>query len=120
MPNVNSSFWLLSVLAAEVYLIMYIFMFLSAIVLRYKKPTLHRPYKIPGGTLGMWIVSGVGLIGSLFAMVLGFFPPSQIQTGSFLFYELFLSIGIIVCTSIPFIIFQFRKESWILPHEHTK
>jgi putative glutamate/gamma-aminobutyrate antiporter len=120
MPNVNSSFWLLSVLAAEVYLIMYILMFLSAIVLRYKKPTLHRPYKIPGGNLGMWVVSGLGLMGSLFAMVLGFFPPSQIQTGSFLFYELFLSIGIIVCTSIPFIIFQFRKETWLLPHEHNK
>ena len=113
MPNVNSSFWLLSVLAAELYLLMYILLFISAIILRYKKPFLERPYKVPGGNIGLWVVSIIGIIGSLFAMVVGFFPPPQIHTGNILFYELFLSIGIIVCSSIPFIIFQFRNEKWL-------
>jgi putative glutamate/gamma-aminobutyrate antiporter len=106
MPSVNSSFWLLSVLAAELYLLMYILLFISSIILRYKNPKLEKTYKVPGGTAGIWIVSITGIIGSLFAMVLGFFPPPEIQTGSILFYELFLSIGMVVCISIPFIIFK--------------
>jgi amino acid transporter len=118
MPNVNSSFWLLSVLAADLYLVMYILLFFSVLTLRYTKPDMKRPYKVPGGKVGIWVVSLMGLLGSFFAIVVGFFPPPQLQTGSILFYELFLFIGILLCSSIPFILFQFRKDSWLLPHEH--
>ena len=115
MPNVNSSFWLLLVLTSQLYLLMYILMFAAAIVLRYKKPDIPRAYKIPGGNFGMWCVAGIGLLSSLIAIIVGFFPPEQLETGSPLFYELFLSIGIIIFCAAPFIILLFKKPSWNAP-----
>ncbi len=115
MPNVNSSFWILLVLAAQLYLVMYIMMFIAGIVLRYKKPDVLRAYKIPGGNFGMWLVSGIGTIGALFAVVVGFFPPDQVETGSLFFFELFLSAGMIAFCAMPFIILFFKKPSWNEP-----
>ncbi|MCK4934190.1 MAG: amino acid permease [Simkaniaceae bacterium] len=111
-PDVNSSFWMLVVLSSQLYLIMYVLMFISAIVLRYKKPNVARNYKIPGGNVGMWIISGLGILGCVFSIIIGFFPPEQIQTGSNQFYFFFLFIGIILMCSMPYIILCFKKPSW--------
>ncbi len=35
----------------------YIFIFPSYLILRYKYPNVRRPYKVPGGMLGAWIVT---------------------------------------------------------------
>ncbi len=115
MPDVSSSFWMLLVLSSQLYIVMYLLMFIAAIVLRYKKPDVKRSYKIPGGNVGMWIVAGIGLTASLAAMVVGFFPPAQLETGSLLFYELFLLGGIIVMSAMPFVILLFKKPSWDKP-----
>jgi len=115
MPNVNSSFWILLALTTQLYVLMYILMFLAAIVLRYKRPKVERAYRVPFGNFGMWAVAGVGILSSIFALIIGFFPPEQLETGSLLFYELFLSIGIVIFCAAPFIILLFKKPSWNKP-----
>jgi amino acid transporter len=120
MPNVNSAYWILTVLIAELYLVMYFLLFASLIKLRYKRPNVERPYKIPGGKAGAWIVVGLGLISSLFAFIIGFFPPSQITTGNEGFYVSFLIIGVIVFCLGPTIILCFQKPHWKHPLEHEK
>lgn len=115
MPNVNSSFWILLALASQLYVLMYILMFASAIILRYKKPLVPREYRIPGGNFGMFLVSGVGILSSLFALAIGFFPPEQLEVGNLFFYELFLIIGISVFCAAPYIILLFKKPSWNQP-----
>ncbi len=112
MPDVSSSFWILTVLAAQLYLIMYILMFLSGIILKYKRPHHKRPYQIPYGNIGMWIISSLGLIGSSFAIILGFFPPDQIQTTSVFTFDLFLLLGVLIFCGAPFLIYQLRRPSW--------
>ena len=112
MPNVNASYWIITALTSQLYTIIYILMFAAAIRLRYTKPDVERPYKVPGGMIGMWIVAGIGVIGSLLILTVGFFPPSQITTGSLMFYEAFLFGGIILFALIPFIIYHFRKPEW--------
>ncbi|NQT22773.1 MAG: amino acid permease, partial [Candidatus Omnitrophica bacterium] len=96
MPTVSSSYWILSALCILLYLIMYVLFYISAIKLRYSKPNVPRPYKVPGGNLGMWIVAGIGLLGAMFTFIIGFFPPSQLKTGNIYFYEGFLITGVIV------------------------
>ena len=118
MPTVSSSFWILTVLAAQLYILVYLLMFISAIVLKYKKPHVKRPYKVPGGKIGMWVVCGIGFIASVFALSLGFFPPSQLQTGNTFFFEAFLIIGIILIVGLPQIIYTFKKDSWVKKEEH--
>lgn len=113
MPSVGSSFWILSVLCTQVYLVMYVLMFISAIRLRYLKPDVPRAYRIPLGNVGMWVVSGVGLIATVFVFLIGFVPPSQLKTGSPVFFVAFLVVGLIVLCGTPLLIHRFRKTSWL-------
>lgn len=112
MPSVSGSFWILTVLTSQLYLIMYLLLFLSGIILRYKRKEVERPYKIPGGNVGMWISALLGIGSSLFAISIGFIPPLQINTGNTLFFHLFLSLGLIICCSIPLLLYTFRRDSW--------
>ncbi len=112
MPNVSSSYWILTALTAQLYLIMYLLMFVSAIVLRYKQPDVPRTYKVPGGNAGMWVVATFGALACLFAVIIGFFPPSQLKTGNILFYEGFLICGTFIMCGIPLIIYAVRRPSW--------
>ena len=108
MPNVSSSFWMLTILAVQLYIIMYILMFISGIVLRYTRKDVQRHYKVPFGNAGMWIASTLGILGSLFAFIIGFVPPSPVDTGRLIFFELFIILGLIIFCSTPLIVFQLR------------
>ena len=120
MPTISSAFWILTAMVAQVYLIMYVLVFAAAIKLRYTQPRLQRPYKIPGGKLGMWIISGLGILSSVFAIFISFFPPSQIQTGSVTFYVIFLLVGLILTCIAPSIILLFQKPKWKKPLAHEQ
>ena len=112
MPSVQSFYQILSQLTILLYLIMYMLMFAAAIALRYKMKTTPRPFRIGKGNLLMWIMGLVGFGGSLFAFILSFIPPGQINTGSTARWYSVLIIGCIVMVIIPFIIYALRKPSW--------
>ncbi len=111
-PTISSAFFLLSALGVMLYLVMYILLFAAGIALRYKHPKVRRDYRIPGGHLGIWIVSGVGIMGALFAITVGFFPPVQLQWGSSAFYVWFLAIGLVLGILLPQLILKARKPHW--------
>ena len=112
MPSVQSFYQILSQLTVLLYLIMYMLMFSSAIVLRYKRPQLERPFRLGRGNALMWILGGLGFAGSLLAFVLSFIPPSQIAVGSKSVWFSVLIVGSLVVVIIPFIIYALRKPSW--------
>lgn len=111
MPSVNSAYWILIVLTTQLYLIMYILMFAAALKLRYSQPNIERPFKIPGGTAGLWIFTGLGIASSIFTFIIGFFPPSQIDPGSKAWFVGFLSTSIIILSILPSLILHFSKKS---------
>jgi putative glutamate/gamma-aminobutyrate antiporter len=115
LPSVQAAYQILSQLTVTLYLIMYFLMFGAAIYLRYTEPNTPRPYKVPGGEIGMWIFAGVGLIGSLIAFVLSFVPPSQISVGSPTTYVAILVAGNVLFVAIPLIIYAVRKPHWKTP-----
>lgn len=108
MPTINSSYWILSALTAQLYLIMYILMFLAAIILRKKDTEVHRPYKAPG----LYLFSVVGILASLFSIVMGFIPPKGFEVTNALGYVMILLGGIVVMLIVPYVIMLFRKPSW--------
>lgn len=112
MPSVNSSYWALVALASLLYMLMYILMFISAIVLRYKKREVVRLYKVPYGKVGMWVISLLGICGSTFGVIISFFPPSHIDTGSLIILETFLVGATLIFCAAPFLIFASRKPHW--------
>lgn len=112
MPSVQSFYQILSQLTVLLYLIMYLLMFSSAIILRYKMKDAIRPFKVGKSNIVMWVIAGLGFGGAMLAFVLSFIPPSQISTGSNTVWFSVLVIGCIVVVVIPFIIYAMRKPSW--------
>jgi len=113
VPDVNSAYWMLSDVTAQFTVIMYCLIFAAAIRLRYSKPNVKRAYKIPGGNVGMWIVSGIGLITCALTLVLGFVPPDNVATGNLFFYESFLVAGVLLLGLLPPIILSIvKKPNW--------
>lgn len=114
MPSVNGSYWLLTALTSQLYMLMYILMFAAGIWLRHKNPEQARPYRVPGGQRwGMWLVSGAGILGSIVTIVVGFFPPTGVQVGSIARYETLLTVGLIAMCLPPFVAYRYRRKAWL-------
>ena len=84
-------------------IIMYALIFAAVLRLRYTRPEV-RPFRIPGGTAGVWITAAVGLVGCLLSFVLGFVPPDQLKTGSPVLYVGGIALGLIVLALPPFLV----------------
>lgn len=109
-PSVSAGYWLLGVLGAQIYMLMYLLMFATGIRLRYKCPERTRPFCIPFGNYGIYFVAGVGIIGSLLTFIIGFIPPNRIHFGSILRYEILLVIGLVIMSAPPVIIYRLQKK----------
>lgn len=103
MPNINSSYWILSNLTAQLALMFYLLFFAAALRLRYKRANVKRTYQIPGGTFGIWLVCGLAMFTCIAAIIFGFLPPNQLNIGGIIRYEVILVIGIIVFCLPPFL-----------------
>ncbi|RKZ06055.1 amino acid permease, partial [Candidatus Fermentibacteria bacterium] len=112
VPAVNAGFFMVLILTMVLYAVMYLLLFAAGIKLRYKYPDVERTYRIPGGNTGMWIVGGVGFLTMIFVIIISFFPPSNLQVGSPLFYVLFMVAGLVIFSSLPMIIYSCRKPAW--------
>ncbi|MGL5244170.1 MAG: APC family permease [Sarcina sp.] len=112
VPAINTGYFMVLILTSILYSTVYVFLILSAIVLKYKAPDVVRPFTIPGGKIGMWIVSILGLIGMIVTIGVSFIPSSDVPKGDTLSYVLFQLIGLVVTFCIPLIIFKLKKTSW--------
>ena len=112
IPSVSSAYWLFSVITTQVYLIMYLLMFVAAVQLRRKEPDHPRGYRAPM-LVGL---CGVGFTASLAALLIGFIPPSQFGSGNTGLYILIVAGGALgLGLLVPYLFFHFRKPSWKLP-----
>lgn len=110
MPTVSSSYWLLTAMTAQLAMVVYIALFFAAICLRYKYPDRERPYRIPGGKFGLWLVCLLGLLSCLFVIGLGFVPPKQIEVGNVDVYEIILVAGGLLLSAPPLVLYYRRSR----------
>jgi len=110
MPTVNSSYWVLSNLTAQLALLFYILLFAAAIRLRYKHAHIERAYQIPGGLVGIWLVCGIGIITCIGAIILGFLPPVKIAVGGIVRYETILIFGMLACCLLPMLLYRAKTK----------
>ncbi|MGF1735296.1 amino acid permease [Photobacterium satsumensis] len=110
MPNVDDFYFMLLGLTSLVYIVAYLLMFAAAIYLRYKRPDVLRSFKVPGGKLGMWVCSGLGIATCLLAGYYGFLPPST-YAGTASEYFNFQFIGLVVMAIIPLLVYAWGKKS---------
>ena len=109
VPSVSSAYWILSVMTTQVYLIVYLLMFIAARNLRKRQPNVERGYTAPA----LKFMCVVGFLASAAAILIGFVPPSQFENGSDAAY-----IGLILAGTVllgllpPWLFLKFRKPSW--------
>src|SRR3954467_14644475 len=112
IPDVSSAYWIFSVITTQVYLIMYLLMFVAAVQLRRKDPDHPRGFRAPM-LIGL---CGVGFAASLAALLIGFVPPSQFGGGSNATYFLIVGGGALgLGLLVPFLFYRLRKPSWKQP-----
>ena len=109
IPTVSSAYWIFTALATQVYLIMYVLMFISAVRLRRAQPDHPRGYRAP--TLRLLCL--IGGLASLVVFLIGFVSPSQIAHTSPLVYAGLIATGILVLGVLPpLLLHRFRKPAW--------
>jgi len=109
MPSVQGSFWLLSIITAQLAMLVYVFLFLAGIVLRFNAPNVQRPFKIPYGNMGMIAVGSLGMLACIIAIALGFVIPKQADIVSAFSYEALLIGGLGTMLLLPYIIHKLFK-----------
>lgn len=109
VPSVNAFYWFLTALSTGLYMMMYILMFLSALFLHHKYQDRPKVFKIPGGSLGIWSTTLLGLFGCIITIIIGFFQPDAIQIDSRASYALFIALGnLVMLAPIP-LFFLYKK-----------
>ncbi len=110
MPTINGSYWLVNVLSAQLYMLMYIMMFAAGIAFKFKTPKSSLIFQIPGGWIGTAIVGILGIIGSVATFIIGFIPPDSIKVGSVFRYDLLIVIGLAIAILLPCVSYLFKKN----------
>jgi glutamate:GABA antiporter len=80
MPNMNAMYWFFTSLSTELYMCMYVLMFLAAIVIKKQYAHIPRRFQIPGKRFGYYSHCLLGLIGCSITLYIGFFPPQEALT----------------------------------------
>ncbi len=93
----------------------YLFIFPAYLILRYKYPNVHRPYTVPGGIVGAWIVTlfpfAFAAIGSYFILLPATISVSGINRTTYIVTQ-FVALGVIFLLAIIFYIWgQMEKRN---------
>lgn len=112
LPSVNQAYWILSAMTVELLCIVYILVFASVIKLRYSQPDTPRPFRIPGGMVGIWLVGGLGLFGTAFAFIVGLMPPSYFATSGIAYVGAVL-FGTFILAVPPLVFLKCKKPGWL-------
>ena len=101
--------WLLNILMTQLYMVMYICIFVSFLVSRRKHTDIERPFRVPGGKFGMMLVAALGLMSCLVTIFVSFDVPAGIsaQTGA---YALILGFIAFSLPAIGAVMYRNRKR----------
>ncbi|WP_326733506.1 APC family permease [Streptomyces sp. NBC_01022] len=109
IPNVSNVYWIFSTITTQVYLIVYLLMFVAAMRLRKTQPDHPRGYRVPA----LNVLCVVGLLASVAALAIGFVPPSQFGNGSVGVYVAIIGGGLLILgLLVPYLFLKLRKPGW--------
>ncbi len=110
IPSVNGFYWLFTALSTELYILMYVMMFIAAIRLKNKHCNMPRPFAVPGGKIGYYFTCCLGLVGCFVTLVVGFFPPEEATgIGGANHFRFIFTCGILMML-MPALFLYFRKK----------
>jgi len=109
IPSVSHAYWIFTTMATQVYLIMYVLLFIAVLRLRRSQPDHRYGYRAPALVL-LCLLGGVS---SVAAFVIGFIPPSQFGHLNPVAYALLILAGILAIGIVPPLLMdRLRKPGW--------
>jgi glutamate:GABA antiporter len=112
IPGINEVYWVFSSYTTTLLCIYYLPIFAAVIKLRYTKPEVPRPFKIIGGTTGVWIIAGVGSLSTIFSGIMALNRPAGVTNISSWGYFIMMVAGTMIWM-LPFWLFRiFKKPGW--------
>jgi glutamate:GABA antiporter len=109
IPSVSNAYWIFVAMATQVYLIMYVLMFIAAMRLRRAQPDHPRGFRAPA--LGLLCV--LGIASSVIALIIGFISPAQFGRSNPLGYAGLILAGILaIGIAPPLLMHRLRKPGW--------
>jgi glutamate:GABA antiporter len=109
IPSVSHAYWIFAVMATQVYMIMYVLMFIAAIRLRRSQPDHARGYRAPA----LALLCVIGVMSSAAALLIGFVPPSQLGHSNRLVYAVVIIAGILTVGILPPLLMdRLRRPHW--------
>ncbi|MEI8300780.1 MAG: APC family permease [Chlamydiota bacterium] len=117
IPSVNGFYWFLTALSTNLYMLMYVLLFLSAIRLRQTRVLDKAFFHIPGRKKGLITVCTLGLLGCFLTLFVGFIPPTEINVGNTTHYTLYMAAMMIfsIASVSGFFIYKKCKTSSTTP-----
>ena len=110
VPSVSRAYWILAALATEVYLIMYVLMFVAAARLRRRQGSHPRGYRAPA-LVAMCVV---GVLSSVAACAIGLLPPAQLGHANTAVYAAGLVGALLVVGVLPVVVMsRLRRDEWV-------
>lgn len=111
LPSINTIYWLFTDLSTELYMFMYVLMFISAIQIKRRYANKPRLFSVPGGKYGYYMTCLVGLIGCFITIVVGFIPPSDsIEVTKDMPYSLIFFFGIVVMMLPAYFFLRYKNK----------
>ncbi len=110
-PSINAIYWLFTALSTELYILMYVLMFIAAWRLKIKFATMPRYFVIPGGKFGYYFICLLGLLGCTLTLIVGFIPPeSAMDIGGADRFRLVFASGILLMVFPAFLLYLRKKR----------
>ncbi|ADK69674.1 amino acid permease [Mycoplasma mycoides subsp. mycoides] len=103
--EISEIFWQLYAFSSIIFLLPYLLIFPSFIIIRYKYPDLKRPFKIPGPKWFQWVVVITPMIILCLSIILFLFGEIMVGAKTWELnsgggYVLFALIGTVICIGI--------------------
>ena len=108
LPSINAFYWFLTALSTELYMLMYVLVFLAALKLkRPSKATLS--FRIPKGLRTLACILGLGACAA--TIIIGFQRPDGVAAGSAAHYALLIAVGNLLMISPVALLWLYQKRN---------
>ena len=110
LKSVNTFYWFLTALSTNLYMMMYILLFASAIKLNYRHAFKDCTFKLSSSRFGLKFLAILGIFGCALTVIVGFFPPRELMISDLLSYCLWMMISMIASIAFSLLFFAYKKK----------
>ncbi|GEP19186.1 amino acid permease [Pediococcus argentinicus] len=107
----NDAYQMAMSLTVMLYLVTYLLIFISYLVQVNVRDKKDRAFRVPGGRIGQYLISGIGLITSMAVFYSTFIPNKHIKGISTGTYTVIMVIFFVVIFGATFLIYEFGHRS---------